>query len=134
MRCFWSISFVLHLAKPSCGYDQSQCNNGKCIYDFQICDFKDDCRDNSDESRSYGALCGMLNYVFCNNNINFYEQSHVADLGFQILTSMESCQPLNLLITKHSCLKYLYQLFVKQVILKEQSLKLKIIKSFSQFN
>ena len=65
---------------------------------------------------------------------NFYERSQLAELGFQILTSMESCHPLNLLITKHSCLKYLYQLFVKQVILKEQSLKLKIIKSFSQFN
>ena len=53
---------------------------------------------------------------------NFYERSQLAELGFQILTSMESCHPLNLLITKHSCLKCLCQLLVKQVILKEQSL------------
>ena len=53
---------------------------------------------------------------------NFYERSQLAELGFQILTSMESCHPLNLLITKHSCLKCLWQLLVKQVILKEQSL------------
>ena len=103
-----------------CDYDQFQCNNGKCIYGkciYQVCDFKDDYGDKSDESRSYDALCGMLNYVFFNNNINFYERSHVADLGFQILTSMESCHPLNLLTPKRSCLKFLCQLFVKQVIL-----------------
>ena len=95
-----------------CDYDQFQCNNGKCIYNYQVCDFKDDYGDKSDESRSYDALCDMLNYVFFNNNINLYERSHVADLGFQILTSMESCHPLNLLTPKRSCLKFLCQLFV----------------------
>ena len=117
-----SVNFVLHLAKLSCNWFQFQCNNGKCIYKGEVCDLKDNCGDNSDESTSYGALCGMLNYVFCSNDKNFYERSHVADLGFQILTSMKSCHPLDLLITKHSCLKFLCQLFVKRVNLKEQSL------------
>ena len=84
-----------------------------------MCDFKDDCGDNSDESRSYGALCGMLNCVFCNNNTYSYEQSHVADLGFQILTSMESCHPLNFVIIKNNCLKFFCLLLVKRVIMKK---------------
>ena len=117
-----SVNSVLHLAKSSCNWLQFQCNNGKCIYKNQVCDLKDDCGDNSDESISYGALCGMSNYVFCNNDKKFYERSYAADLAFQILTSMKSCHPLNLLITKHSCLKCLCQLSVKRVILKEQSL------------
>ena len=91
-----SVNFVLHLAKSSCEMFEFQCNNGKCIDQDEVCDLKDNCGDNSDESTSY-ALCGMLNYVFCNNDKNFYERAHVADLGFQILTSMKSCQPLNLL-------------------------------------
>ena len=101
-----SVNFVLHLAKSSCGWYEFQCNNGKCIDKDEVCDLKDNCGDNSDESTSY-ALCGMLNYVFCNNDKNLYERSHVADLGFQILTSMKSCHHLNLLITKHRCLKFL---------------------------
>ena len=35
-----------------------QCNNGKCISNYSICNYRDDCGDNSDESRKYGALCG----------------------------------------------------------------------------
>ena len=37
-----------------------QCNNGKCIWKSQICDFIDHCGDNSDESSTNGAFCGML--------------------------------------------------------------------------
>ena len=117
-----SFNFVLHLAKSSCSSFQFQCNNGIFIGNEQICNFKDDCGDNSDESRSYGVLCGMLNYAFCNNDINSYERSHVADLEFQILTSLERCHPLNLLISKPSSLKCLCQLFMKSVILKQRSL------------
>ena len=35
-----------------------QCNNGKCIMKFQICDSRNDCGDNSDESMKDGAFCG----------------------------------------------------------------------------
>ena len=111
------VNFVLHLGKSSCFSFEFQCKNGKCIWLDDFCNFKDDCGDNSDESR-----CGMLNYVFCNNDIYFCEQSRKADLGFQIVTSMENCYPLNLLISKHNCLKSFCQLFVKRVMLKEQSL------------
>ena len=42
---------------------------------------------------------------FYNNDIYSYKQSHVGELGFQILASMENWHPLNLLICKHSCRK-----------------------------
>ena len=78
-----SVNFVLPLGKSSCiPPHQFQCNNAKCIWRDKFCDFKDDCGDNSDESR-----CGMLNYAFCNSDIYFCEQSREADLGFQNLTS-----------------------------------------------
>ena len=64
----------------------------------------------------------MLNYAFCINVINSYDRSHVADLECQTLTSVERCHPLNLLISKHSSLKCLCQLFMKRVILKQRSL------------
>ena len=57
------VNFLLHLGKSSCAWYEFQCNNGKCIVYLDICNWKDDCGDGSDESRSYGALCGMLNYV-----------------------------------------------------------------------
>ena len=41
----------------------------------------------------------------CNNDIYSYKQSHVAELGFQIIASMENWHPLHLLISKHSCQK-----------------------------
>ena len=37
-----------------------QCNNGKCISKDYICNSRDDCGDNSDESKTTGAFCGML--------------------------------------------------------------------------
>ena len=50
-----------------------------------MCNFNNDCGDNSDESRADGALCGMLNYVF--------------EIMIYILVSssqniFENCQPL----------------------------------------
>ena len=62
--CCCQFNFVLHLGKSSCYSNGFQCNNGKCILNNWVCDLMDDCGDGSDESRSYGALCGMLSYVF----------------------------------------------------------------------
>ena len=52
------------LGKPSCLLHEFQCNNGKCIMGWHVCNLKNDCGDYSDESRTDGALCGMLNYLF----------------------------------------------------------------------
>ena len=41
-----------------------QCNNGKCISKYNICDFDNDCGDNSDESRTDGAFCGVQTCFF----------------------------------------------------------------------
>ena len=57
-----SLNFILHLGN-SCRSHEFQCSNGKCIFVGNVCDFKDHCGDNSDETRSY-ALCGMLNLCF----------------------------------------------------------------------
>ena len=39
-------------------YGKFQCNNGKCISKFDICNVYDDCGDNSDESKTNGTFCG----------------------------------------------------------------------------
>ena len=53
---------ILILGRPgTCEkYGLFQCNNGKCIATNSICDSRYDCGDNSDESRTSGAFCGML--------------------------------------------------------------------------
>ena len=35
-----------------------QCNNGKCIEKWEVCDSLNHCGDNSDESIKDGAFCG----------------------------------------------------------------------------
>ena len=62
--CCCQFNSVLHLGQSACDSYEFQCNNGKCIWYRWMCNLKDDCGDGSDESRSYGALCGMLSYVF----------------------------------------------------------------------
>ena len=37
-----------------------QCNNGKCILKDSICNFNDECGDNSDELKTDEPFCGML--------------------------------------------------------------------------
>ena len=37
---------------------QFQCNNGKCIWKWNVCNSRNDCGDNSDESMKDGAFCG----------------------------------------------------------------------------
>ena len=39
-----------------------QCNNGKLIKRYYICDFDDDCGDNSDELNNDGAFCGRWTF------------------------------------------------------------------------
>ena len=39
-----------------------QCKNGKCITKWQICDSRNDCGDNSDESMKDGAFCGKRTF------------------------------------------------------------------------
>ena len=53
---------ILILGRPgTCEkYGMFQCNNGKCISKNRICNSRDDCGDNSDESKTDGAFCGML--------------------------------------------------------------------------
>ena len=45
-------------------YDRFQCKNGKCISKYQICDFNNDCGDNSDESKTDPAFCGRCASFF----------------------------------------------------------------------
>ena len=53
---------ILILGRPgTCEkYGLFQCDNDKCIYKYFICNSRDDCGDNSDESTATGAFCGML--------------------------------------------------------------------------
>ena len=45
----------LHLESTSCPRYQFQCENKKCIWKYHVCNLRDDCGDNSDES-----FCGMF--------------------------------------------------------------------------
>ena len=45
----------LHLESTSCRRYQSQCENKKCISKYDVCNLRDNCGDNSDES-----FCGMF--------------------------------------------------------------------------
>ena len=53
---------ILILGRPGIceKYGLFQCNNGKFTYKGYICDSHDNCGDNSDESTTTGAFCGML--------------------------------------------------------------------------
>ena len=55
-------------------YDRFQCNNGKCIAEYQICDFYNDCGDNSDESKTDPAFCGRCALFL----FDFYQNIKVA--------------------------------------------------------
>ena len=44
----------LHLESTSCPRDQFQCKNRKCISKNNLCNWRDDCGDSSDET-----FCGM---------------------------------------------------------------------------
>ena len=54
-------SSILILGKPgTCEkYELFQCDNGRCINKHWICNGIDNCGDNSDESKTRGAFCGM---------------------------------------------------------------------------
>ena len=45
----------LHLESTSCRRNQFQCENKKCISKYDVCNLRDNCGDNSDES-----FCGMF--------------------------------------------------------------------------
>jgi low density lipoprotein-related protein 2 len=43
--------------KPSCLNSQFRCQRGSCVAKTSVCDFSDDCGDNSDEASS---VCSKL--------------------------------------------------------------------------
>ena len=45
----------LHLESTSCQRYQFQCKNKKCISRLNVCNLRDDCGDDSDET-----ICGMF--------------------------------------------------------------------------
>ena len=45
----------LHLESTSCPRYQFQCKNKKCISRRNVCNLRDECRDDSDET-----ICGMF--------------------------------------------------------------------------
>ena len=54
-----SVCFLISGKPGTCEKNgEFQCNNGKCINKYYICDLKDHCGDKSDESKSDGAFCG----------------------------------------------------------------------------
>ena len=59
--CYKVYLYVSILERPgTCEkYAMFQCNNGKCVRKDYLCNFRDDCGDNSDESRTDGAFCGI---------------------------------------------------------------------------
>ena len=82
--CYWKVTVVVLLlsgqfrppifilgSPGTCeNYGMFQCNNGKCIHKFSICNGIDNCDDNSDESKIDGAFCGMCAWFFCAFNTN----------------------------------------------------------------
>ena len=52
---------ILILGKPgTCAkYGLFQCDNGRCSNKFWVCNGIDNCGDNTDESKTHGAFCGM---------------------------------------------------------------------------
>ena len=85
--------YVSLLGKPgTCEkYWKFQCTNGKCISKYLICNFRNDCGDNSDESRTDGAFCGRC-----------------AWLAFGFPKRM-MCSPTKIILMKIICLEYSFR-------------------------
>lgn len=57
-------------SKPTCVDGQFKCPNNRCIDRSAVCDFANDCGDNTDEQptecHSYKELCNFENGTYCN--------------------------------------------------------------------
>ena len=72
-------------------YGLFQCNNGKCISVSSICNFRNDCGDNSDESKTDGPFCGRCAWF---------------DFGYP---KWMMCRPTKIILFKITCLEYSFR-------------------------
>ena len=65
---FIAVNFIKCLSRGpmqrSCSTTEFKCNNSNCIDKEKICNFHNDCKENSDESETGRTKCGMVDSIF----------------------------------------------------------------------